>query len=569
MSTTKGLESPIQDDENKGDDIAVQTLESNDQVHCLSEKIIIKIGEEKDNFAVKQLKLLPYFRSLLSPRWMKHHKNNSNINSDPIIDVFGDSDSGDCNTPIVNPHFSCFHLHLLLNYIQTGNIATIATTDNESNQSKDKDTVLGHEDIQKLLYCSDFFNGTNGSQQAELDLHNENDKKEEGVHVTFGDENPCTIVTETKVIEYLQYRIPAVSKKDINQWLNDGIIHPTFGKSLTKLDRLLQQQTQMIMGTMQAVDRVCRKINYPSDVAALLFIQRFKLRYDWFTASPYESNDSIQLTIEINQPFYIREWDHLVTLFKNKVTDYIHYFAPILNNMIDNICILHHLPTNGSVKIEFNQPHLFGCIWRWIADIIEELTIKINCNKNLLPGKINLLSMMICSVNLTVYGNHWFHKTNFDDYKRYIDFPNQNKKHEYTLVLLQSSDKYINNLVSQTQLTNVDKQNRMAQWYKFIQHCLSECQTKFICENVNIWFPILYEHYSHATQEMNDFVQQELQLKDWLFKQVTPKFSLKYAFDFGLYLVNYVVSDYPSETTLPQEYSDYIKKVGIEWDIIS
>ena len=82
------------------------------------DSINVKLGHETGMFSIKQLKLLPYFESLLSPRWQQHHNgNNSNkTDTNDTIDVFGGS----------SPNFECCHLRLLLNFIETGHINCIS-----------------------------------------------------------------------------------------------------------------------------------------------------------------------------------------------------------------------------------------------------------------------------------------------------------------------------------------------------------------------------------------------------------------------------------------------------------
>ena len=52
--------------------------------------VTIKIGHSKGTFTIKDLKVLPYFESLFSARWMERRKQNKSC-SHETIDIFGGS----------------------------------------------------------------------------------------------------------------------------------------------------------------------------------------------------------------------------------------------------------------------------------------------------------------------------------------------------------------------------------------------------------------------------------------------------------------------------------------------
>ena len=342
----------------------------------------IKIGNDYCQYLIEHLKLLPYFNSYFSQRWMNRPK--APANSHVIIDILGNQ----------IPKFNGKHLTLLVGYAinvykdyNSKNSHSNSNSHNNSNSNSNNnkrtrsilsgnDSFLSPNDIDQLLHCSDFFN--------------------------CGIKDGLTTINKELLIKDLKIRKPPLSRSTISKllWDEDSpVTHCVFRHALRDLDKTFDNHVSILVRKLTHMDwddnnnngnnenqtgttttgaaatnndnedgreknrniKVGKHFGVDCDTAALLFLQKLEsiiLDYD---------KEKNVLTIKI--PNYDEtEWKELRELFD--FNDYWHYWKRPIFVLIDD---LQGLPLNATIKVPEDQ---MITVWDTIDFIIHNTLLK-------------------------------------------------------------------------------------------------------------------------------------------------------------------------------------------------
>ena len=87
-----------------------------------------------------------------------------------------------------------------------------------------------------------------------------------------------------------------------------------------------------------------------------------------------------------------------------------------------------------------------------------------------------------------------------------------------------------------------------------LKTCLLKCSHKWLNINAEIWFPIIQE------KDKNSF--------KWIINDIIYKMSTDDNFQFGLYLMKYIMYKWDGKQYFASEYLLFLKKyLGISWEL--
>ena len=83
-------------------------------------------------------------------------------------------------------------------------------------------------------------------------------------------------------------------------------------------------------------------------------------------------------------------------------------------------------------------------------------------------------------------------------------------------------------------------------------------------ENVHKWFPMVNKDTRAAFREF------DIDIDRWILENIVSKFQFDDSFNFGLYVIEYIVHETKIHTgrNLNKMYDDYLKDIGIDWNIL-
>ena len=525
--------------------VSDEALDLDDRHSNFSNKrdtVSIRFGDHTHQFYVKQLQQLPYFEALLSKRW--------DGNNDKVIQVMKQVQG-----------FGLDDFKLLLKCIELKYIPN--------------DVSLNLQEIESLLNCCDFF-----CMVQSNDDDNKNNNQLQDI-----------VIDEKKLIKYFQVRKPLITAKERENWLvesNSKLIR----RALIQYNKLLEKQLSRaaMKRGRKSSDKVQRpvpstEIEYDNETAASLFDSHFNILIkieDNYNDDDDECSKGVSIDI-VNYDDIL--FDHLYGLFDIK--DYWCYLETSSRNVnstleILNDCEYHCSFANGILRIiklwcqwhpintfcsknniqteirygdEDDEEPIKNSINQVMDDILTYLSSDIDaCGKK---GNLDIFAVLLARLNSSHYTGYLVRDLN----GAYGGFTQRLKPNEMQTLMENIADSY----KLYKNLKDEEDWEILTNWYKFFQSVLKGCNEKFIANDTQLWFPIVCDAINNfdksiSKEEWNKFV----------FDEIIVKFGTQSAFDFGLYLVDFIIyrQENQDHANLDQRYFTFLQKsVGINWNL--
>ena len=200
--------------------------------------------------------------------------------------------------------------------------------------------------------------------------------------------------------------------------------------------------------------------------------------------------------------------------------------------------------------------------------------VNINCNNPnpSIPESITIYSALVARINLFhARGFYFEHLHSF--MSRFVDYCNQSECQEL-MIMLSSSQLLYFDVIDHPDPASYKIAGK--EWLTSCVQLIKGCGPDFLVTNAKLWFPILYQipidHSSYIENEGYDEI---------IFNEIIPKLNTQLAFDFGLYLVDFIVykqrkdenknendSD-NQKSNFDKRYFEFVKNsVGITWELL-
>ena len=270
------------------------------------------------------------------------------------------------------------------------------------------------------------------------------------------------------------------------------------------------------------------------------------------------------VVIEINN-FEKELWTHLKKLFN--ICDYWHYFGNFNDDwgmckIIQIFSQWHkHKTICDSIKVIYNdsdERHAIQCLLNEILDSLTDNNDNNNQNANsLLVHEISIYSVMAARINITHASG--YHFLSIDDmFAGYLSFLSQKEIEKVLQSLLMAHDLYIDE-------DDDMEHDVVKQWCIFFQKLLKQCGDNFLASHAKSWFPIA----CFAASQYEQMITRK-EWNDFIIDKIFCKFTTQSAFEFGLYLVDFVVYHQNNDKMIPLDarYFEFLQEhVGITWNL--
>ena len=514
---------------------------------CAENEVCIEIGENSANFNIEKLKRLDYFQALFSDRWMRERKDaTTSVDTSQKIEIFDKNQQ---------PPFELQDLALLLQCYEMNRIPN--------------NISLDLHQLESLAKCSDFF-----SYQSPNNNHNNKQSKLK--------------INKNKIIKYLKCRIPPITAAERKQWAIDcdnKLVREAineYNQSLQNHISMIESNTLILSGAAVPTspdekkendNKKLLKIKFDSDTAARLFKSKFIITYD----TPEDNNLAYLIRID---GFDKKLWDHLYGLFD--ICHYWHYFGNDIATLVHTLgCV-----GRGYCHSGLEDFYPFYCEseeWDVLENILDHLLEFLvqsaqNNGKNeqfkndvdpSIPPTVTIYSVLIAYFNIY----HSYDKIFWKIHKSLsatVSCLSQSECQHFTILFLLTKLLYVfdRNEIKEPTFAIARKE-----WYTLLEQLIRSCSAHFLVSNARLWFPVV--HKADETPTNADCWD------DIVLDQIIPKLNTQLAFEFGLYLVDFIVycqkenskkagnTDTANNSNFDQRYFDFLKNsVGITWNLL-
>ena len=483
--------------------------EADDTRSLRKNEVCIGVGNDSKVFVIDVLKQLPYFAVLFSDRWLKQRQE-LNGRTSQKINIFDNDD---------NSYFKLDDLVLLLKCVETNSIPS--------------DVKLDLKQLESLLNCADFFCSCENILQE-------------------------SVINESKVIRYLQCRTPPITARQRKEWVVE-CENKIVRKALHKYNEILEKQFSMARcNTLLNRNKNDKKeenddvknltsIVFDPDTAATVFKDKFEIIYS------YQETDTKKLSINI-AGFDKELWDHLWGLFS--ITDYWHYFGEDIATLVQKLEVL---PNAGKCLIcDNDQGNALESI---LSAVIIFLTTQSANNKDPnISTTVTIYSTSVAKVKLFHARRYFYYSLN-NCFAAHIKLLTERECEQFLSIIISSKEFYVRLSVDKE-----EKDKACESWFKLFQHLLKHCGVNFLVSNAQLWFPIGHE----SIIKYNEYITKE-SWNNTIFNDIIPKFNTQLSFNFGLYLVDFVVycDKQQGKAFFDDRYFQFLKdSIGVTWNLV-